>query len=373
MKREKILWVATSPETGGGVASVLRTMQKTKLFQDFDIQLIASHKDGGTADKALAYVQGFAQYTKLCFSDKPSIVHIHTASYGSFARKLTFFWLAKSLGIPTVIHVHGAEFALFYERAHPALQSAVRGVLGNASAVIALGDIWKARLLNIAPKANVVVVPNGIDLVGFETNKKPIANAAAKVVFLAELSPHKGLFELLNAWAVVQKNLKSPAKLLIGGHGDATPFVERAKSLGITNSTEFLGRLPREQARALMSEADVFVLPSHNEGQPMALLEAMAVGAAIVSTPVGGIPDMIENEKSGLVVPTRNENALSEALLRLLADENLRAQLGAGALDRVHQEFDVNRVAEKVDALYKNILNKSSLNPSNAASSESEQ
>jgi glycosyltransferase involved in cell wall biosynthesis len=105
----------------------------------------------------------------------------------------------------------------------------------------------------------------------------------------------------------------------------------------------------------LLSAADVLVLPSRNEGQPMAVLEAMAHGLCVVASDVGGIPELVDDGRTGLLVPPDDVEALVAALRKVLDDDSLRAALGATARERVLEEFDVDVVWRRIDGIYREV------------------
>jgi len=113
-----------------------------------------------------------------------------------------------------------------------------------------------------------------------------------------------------------------------------------------------LGPQSHDEVKALFARADVFVLPSHREGSPMVILEAMAAGLPIVTTPVGAIPEVVRNEQDGLLVPARDAAALGAGLKRLVEDRALCERLARSALERARTVFDREVVLDQLEALY---------------------
>ena len=125
--------------------------------------------------------------------------------------------------------------------------------------------------------------------------------------------------------------------------------------MGITERIEILGWVVGEAKLQQLARAEVFVLPSFHEGLPMAMLEAMAHGKAMVVTPVGGIPEAVQHEEQGLLVTPGQPQELADALLRLLRDADLRRALGQRARMRVAERFGTDRVLDQVGAMYKEL------------------
>jgi hypothetical protein len=113
----RALWVSTDLDTRGGIASCVRTLRDTPLWDTWAVEHIATHRDGSVPARILAFARGLVTFLVALALRRPALVHLHTASYGSFARKATLAWIAVLARVPVVLHVHGAEFGVFFERA----------------------------------------------------------------------------------------------------------------------------------------------------------------------------------------------------------------------------------------------------------------
>src|SRR5262249_38099065 len=143
--------------------------------------------------------------------------------------------------------------------------------------------------------------------------------------------------------------------LVLAGDGpDRSKLEAQARALGLGENARFLG--VRHDIQSLYAAVDVFALPSLEEGSPNALLEAMACGRAIVASRVGGVPEVVEDGRSGLLVEPGSPAALAEALARLASDAPLRHRLGREAARRVRERFDIARMAETHATLYRDLL-----------------
>lgn len=347
------VWVSTSLDTRGGVASCVRSLLATPLATTWQVHHVATHVDGSVAARLAAFARGLAGYT-VALARRPAVVHLHTASYGSFVRKAVVAWMAFAMRVPVVLHVHGGEFHLFHARAPRPAQRLITRTLERADGVLALGDLWAERLRGLAPRANVVVVPNGVRAV--DAVAQPVGGEPVHAVFLGDVTDDKGVFVLLDAWAKAE--IGGPvARLTIGGAGQLDRARATVDELGIGRSVELRGWIDPAGVPALLRSAHLLVLPSRAEGMPMVVLEAMANGLCVVATPVGGIPDMLGAvEPCGVLVPPDDVDALAAALQRTMSDAGLRARLGAAALDRVRAEFDIEVAWRRIDDLYRSIL-----------------
>jgi glycosyltransferase involved in cell wall biosynthesis len=198
------------------------------------------------------------------------------------------------------------------------------------------------------PPRKIVVIHNGTRL-----EPRPMPREAREgepiVLTVARLVEQKGLGVLLDAAAHV------PARFVVVGDGpERAGLVEHATAAGIADRVSFLGH--RTDVRDLLDAADVFVLPSLYEGTPLAVLEAMAAGKAIVATAIAGTDELVADGESALLVPPRDAGALAGAIRRLLDDPALRARLGETARRQAEAEFGAGAVARRVAALYERLL-----------------
>ncbi len=351
----RVLWVSTSMSTRGGIASYVRTIRDTPLWVRWQTRHVATHRDGRPARKIVTFVSAVPQYVRALLTDRPDLVHLHMSSHGSFVRKAVLFWIARAFAIPVIVHVHGSRFDEFHDRLPAPLRRGVRSVLTHAAAVLTLGERWAGRIRRIAPGARVEVVPNAVVVPAMPP---PRGSAELSVVFLGAIGERKGAFCLLEAWAKLAAEWDGPlpARLTLAGDGRVAEARRAIMELGIERSARVRDWLPAPEAAALLASADVFVLPSQHEGQPMAVLEAMARGVCVLASDVGGIPELVEDGRSGLLVPPDDVDSLGVALRVALMDRALRERLGAAARQRVLTEFDVDVVWRRLDALYQEVI-----------------
>ena len=351
---QRVLCVSTSLRTRGGIASYVRLLQETELWPRWRMRHVATHRDGSAAVKIAVFATALVRYVGELLLRRPDLVHLHMSAHGSFVRKALMAALARALRVPVLVHVHGSEFDTFHARLPPSLRRVVRATLESAAAVVALGDLWAARLQDIAPRARVVTIPNAVRL---PPVVRPADGGPLQVVFLGEIGERKGAFTLIASWAKLATDpaVLGDARLLLAGDRQ----VERARAMvaehGIADSVTVRGWLTPVEVAELLNRADVLVLPSRSEGQPMAVLEAMAHGVAVIAGNSGGIPEMIENGRSGLLVPPGDVDALCAALRLLATDGPLRRSLAVAGRERVRAEFDLDVVWRRFDALYREV------------------
>jgi glycosyltransferase involved in cell wall biosynthesis len=175
------------------------------------------------------------------------------------------------------------------------------------------------------------------------------------ILCVANLIHYKGHLRLLDAFADLLRAHPKTMILLVGRDGGMEGSIrEKAQSLGIVEKVKLLGMQP--DVGPLYAAADAVVLASDEEGFSNVILEAMAAGKAIVATKVGGIPEAIENEVHGLLVPPRDEKQLAQALIRVIGDRGLRARLGTAARERARSEFSLEAMFRSYETFYGKLL-----------------
>ena len=350
MPERRALWASTKAR--GGIARFVTTVAETPLWDEWNVRLVVTHTNGNAFVRLGYFIKGGTLFLVEVLLRRPAVVHVHSAAYGSFVRKALLTWVSRLFHIPVVFHMHGADLHLFHDEAPRLMQTFIRRTLESAAAVVALGSAWAVRLRAIAPAASIVVIPNSVPL---KTSVDQFASGDIQVTFLGEIGDRKGTFTLIEAWrAVARANAErsASARLTIAGDGD----VQRARDLvteyGLTDSVLVEGWKPSAEVEELLARTKVLVLPSRDEGQPMAILEAMSRGIAVVSTPVGGIPEMLQGE-AGILVSPDDPVALGAALNGLIDDAPLRARIGQAAHTRVRRDFEVAAVSTRFDDLYR--------------------
>ena len=329
-------------------------MQETALWDDWDIRLVSTHTNGTAFARIAKFAQGYLTFLAELVFKRPGVVHLHAAAYGSFVRKGLLLWTAKAFRLPVVLHMHGADFLTFLANAPRPLPSLIRVTLKRADALIALGDAWASQLRAIAPEANIVVIPNAVRPAA-EVDQR--VDGPVAVVFLGEIGDRKGTFTLLEAWAKVVTDTPQEAstRLTIVGDGEVNRARQRVVDLGLDANVEVRDWMPHSEVKDLLSTAQILVLPSHDEGQPMAILEAMARGICVVASTVGGIPELLSDGCGTLVAPD-DVDGLAAAMMHVICDEERRAAIGKRAADRIRSHFDLDVVSRRFDEMYAGLI-----------------
>ena len=202
------------------------------------------------------------------------------------------------------------------------------------------------------------VIRNGVDLERFASVRADrqglfphLAAQSQLIAVVANMNVEtKGHADLIRAAAEVSREFQDAKFLLVGDGAERSRLEAMTQDLGLSNTVLFLGR--RKDVPGILACCDLFVLPSWAEGLPNSVLEAMASGLPVVATRVGGIPEIIDDGASGLLVAPKDSNALAKAILQLLRNEELARRFAQSARDRAYAQFGFNRLLSELACLY---------------------
>ena len=355
-----ILMMGTDPRGAGGIASVLSAYQQAGLFENADASLFAvtyvtTHREAPPWRIGLLWVTAVGALIMARIRRPIQIVHVHSASRGSFLRKSVLLWLARGLGCRTVFHLHGGGFQTFVEQQlGPLGRWWVRQTLTHVTLVLALSERWRDYILTLAPATRIEILPNPVAI-----ESAPIRRPEpGRILFLGRLDPRKGVYDLVTAIATVQRTLPAGSpelRLVVAGDGDGAALAEFANRAGIGRQLERLGWISPVERNQQLARASLFVLPSHHEGLPMSMLEAMSARVPIIVSSVGGIPDMVTHGVHGLVVPPGDIEALGAALLQLVFNRPLQEALASAARERIGSECATEIVMSRLHSLWQSL------------------
>jgi glycosyltransferase involved in cell wall biosynthesis len=286
---------------------------------------------------------------------RPELLHAHgyrAAWVSAFAALLD-----SSLAPPILATAHNLL------PAHPSLPGALamRLTARRVSRWIAITEAVEKTLEGAGvPASRIATIPNGIDADALKPAPRSevrgelgIPPDAPTAIVIGRLEPNKGVGDALRAFAMLRR-AHPAARLLIAGEGpDRGGLEDAARSLGLGDSARFLGW--RDDAASLLAASDVCLIPSRAEGQSLVALEAMALGVPVVASAVGGLPEMIRHEATGLLVPPRDPPALALSADRLLKDDGLRASVTRAASREARERWSESEMLRRTEATYRSL------------------
>jgi len=295
---------------------------------------------------------------RLIRQGRPHIVHTHMAKAGTAGRLA-----ARLARVPIVVHTfHGHTFHSYFGPLKTKVFIQIERTLASfTDRLIAVGEAQRADIAGygVAPLEKIVTIPLGLEIErmldaeharGRLRSELGLDGQSKLVGIVARLVPIKAHEVLLEA-AVRIRDVEPSTTFLIVGDGERREELEAmVDDLGLRASTRFLGW--RGDMREVYSDLDVVTLCSNNEGSPVALIEALAAARPVVATNVGGVPNVVQDGRTGLLVPPRDPEALAEGIVSLLRDPERAAALGRAGRDSVYPRHASTRLVDDVERLY---------------------
>jgi glycosyltransferase involved in cell wall biosynthesis/ubiquinone/menaquinone biosynthesis C-methylase UbiE len=356
--RPKVLIIGPVPPPAFGVAKATRLMLDSAVLA---ARLQISHLD--TSDRAGFTGIGRAnthnirlglvhtgRLVGLLAKTRPHVVLLTVSqNKAALSRDFLFAWLSRLFGARTVSYLRGSGYASIGGREGRLAQAMMRSIFKRSATVIVLSESLVAMAHTVYPRAHVAVVSNGsppavsTDLAGMRDESHPV------LAYVGRLSRAKGLEDAL--LAVRQILVEMPdLEAVFCGEWDSPEFEARMRQLvseySLGDAVSFPGPVSFEQRAALLARAWVFIVPSHSEGQPWVILEAMSAGVPVVATDTGAVAETIQDGVGGFVVPVGDSAALAERAIALLTNTTLWRQLSAGASNRYRAHYTVERSHE---------------------------
>ena len=263
---------------------------------------------------------------------------------------------------PHIITVQGGDLVDYEETTAKfggILKPLISWSLKNANLVHAVSTHTQKRAIELGAK-NTIMIPNGVDIKEYEPMPKDklrekygFSQDEQIIISTSRLTPKNGIDYLIKAVSVLKK---PDIKLLILGDGDQRPELEALiRDLKLEEIVKLLGYIPRKKVIEYLNIADVFAKPSIDEGFGISFIEAMACKIPIIGTNVGGIPDIIEDGVNGFMVSPKNVDELSNAIMNLLEDEDLKKRVAEASYKTVKEKFSWEIVLKKIDKLYESV------------------
>lgn len=347
--RPDVLLVGPIGAATGGIARYM-TEQRDWLTTDAHVRVHDTSNAPGEGPVwfLAAFLRSLFGLLAYPFRRTPRLVHVHSSHDLSFLLSATYVLYAKYVWrVPVVFHIHGSSFDEFVTDPSPLVARLQRAVFDASDAVVVLSEYWRETLAREVPVSDekLVVLPNAVDPREYD----PTYGAdPPRLVFIADHVERKGVVELAEAADALAAD-GVQFRLSIAGTGPADHYASDLAERH--DEVEYLGYVSEAEKRRLLSEASVFVMPTYAEGLPIAMLEGMAGGNAVVSTTVGSIPEVIGDSNGRLVEPG-DAVALEAALREVLADSTSVEEMGRINRRLVEERYDWADIADRLRTLY---------------------
>lgn len=349
-----------APVRGGIPTFVTRLAEDPLLAQRADVEFFntSPKEEKSPAALTLSNIRLSVTHAVEVFrrARRSDVVHLNLAPVPllPLIRAITLAAAARLGGARVVLHAHTGRMQSGVDR------RVYRALLRSSRALVDVFVVVSeaGRAAAQAAGVDALLIQNGVDVNGFETGPK--AGEPPTIVFVGTVCERKGLLDLRDALVSLRSGTRLPARVLIIGDGkqegpDAFEWIRAGFDAADLQEVQFLGAIEPELVRRILATASIFCLPSHWEGAPLSVLEAMAAGTALVATRVGEIPAMLDEGRAGILVDVRDVDGLERALRRLLRDEAERDRLGLEARRRVEQLYTWDATVQRVSKLYSNL------------------
>lgn len=353
--RKKVLIVGSHRSVNGGITSVINNFLDYD-FEKYDLEMLSTYIEGSSLNKTLYFFRALIDYCWKIINNKFDIVHIHMSYKGSFFRKLIIIIISKLFRKPVILHLHGSEFKIFYDTSFNIVKKLIRYVLKKSDVVITLGKEWEKIVHGIEPKANIKVFRNAVSIPDYKVEKD---NKEFNIVFLGVIIKRKGIYELIEAINKLKEMdmLKEyNIKFLICGSGiEEKEIKDKVNSYKLNEYVKMMGWINEQTKIEILKKSQLLVLPSYNEGLPMAILEAMSYGIPVISTDVGSIAEVV-NEKNGVLIRPKSCDEIVRGIKFIINNIDNWDEYSKQAKRDIIENFNERSYFLKFERLYDNMV-----------------
>ncbi|MGE4046816.1 MAG: glycosyltransferase family 4 protein [Acetobacteraceae bacterium] len=281
-----------------------------------------------------------------------ALVHVNLADGGSVYRKAAIVIMSRAVGTPVLLHIHAGRIVPFYNSRGRFGKWLIHTMVHSANHSMVLGRLWQDWLVYTfrVPRASVSIVPNGVPATTARHARRG-DNRGFHLVFVGNLLRDKGVSDLLEAMA--QPALRDAnVTLTLAGGGEIAYFRDMAERLGLSSRVFFTGWIDQTSVRETLVQADALVLPSYNEGLPLVVIEALASRVPAICTPVGAVPEMLEDGRTALFIRPHDPDHLAATVVRLMNDPELNDRLTEEGYALYRRQFTMQAFMDRLSQAY---------------------
>ncbi|HEX5127675.1 MAG TPA: glycosyltransferase family 4 protein [Rhodocyclaceae bacterium] len=356
----KVVLFSPSLDAVSGVSTHANMLFGSDLARQFELlhfQVGSEGRNEGKLRKLMRFVLSPLQLAGFLAKNQPQIVHINTSmDRKAFWRDIVYLIVARLMGCRVVNEFHSGFGPRHLFRNSLPLWLLRRFLLASHCVAVLSNETLRLHK-EFDSRIRVVLVPNAIDAVSLLDAPRQInRDDPLRLVFVGRLVRTKGLFEMIEALALLKAE-RIPFCFKIAGSGaDEAALRSLIAEYGLEQEVVLLGPLFGEAKNKLWLDSDVLVFPSHFEGLPYSILEAMAAGCVPVATAVGGIPDVMRDGEHGLFVALRDPVSVAGAIRRLAQDREELQRISQAGRSRIADQYTADRLAERFGQIYQSIL-----------------
>ena len=347
MKHHRVLVIGPSRKARSGITSVILSHEKGSQWKEYNVYWLYSYIDRSMFVKLFYILRAYFIFFFIVY--RYDLIHIHTSEPNSLIKKTPFFLIARLLGKKTIVHFHSFSVDTDIKGN---FRNLYRYVFSKADKVIVLSGYWKNQIKNEF---------------GFDNNMEIIYNPCKQIIdgrsqrkekwilYAGILEHRKGFQDLIPAFAKIAKK-HSDWKLVFAGNGNIEEGKRLASENDISDQVIFLGWISGKDKDNYFIHSSVFCLPSYAEGFPMSVLDAWSYGLPVITTPVGGIPDIAEDGVNCLLFPSGDIMELSKKLELMISDKKLRESISNKSIELAQTVFHEDSINKQICNLYQTLL-----------------
>jgi glycosyltransferase involved in cell wall biosynthesis len=331
-------------------------------FDVFDKSDLSAPQVSGSLQRNFLRIRRWVTFYLMLVRGDYAFVHMQ-GSVWAFKGVVVYMVIARLANARILLHLHGTDWKWFYGEASLIRRWITKMGLHLPQEIVVLYKEWAQKIGEVVPAAQVAVIQNWLS-----PDLLPEAHKGSETRIALNIDPddfvvctvgtvgwRKGTFEILKAVREIAQSIDAVRFVFAGSEetpGEWNEIMGMVQENNLERWVRFPGELDRESVLSLLSTSQVFLLPSYAEGMPIAIIEAMKTGIAIITTPVGGIPDMVEDGVSALLIPPGAPKDIAEAVLRLHCDPGLRSRLAAAAMKAFGENFDASQGVDRLEKIY---------------------
>ncbi len=345
MKRPKVLVVSTSKQTRGGITAVVKSHEACPHWLEYNCRWLETHIDKSPGKKLWYFVRSLVQF--ICVLPAYQIVHIHLSEPVSAIRKSLYIAAARCFRKKVIVHFHAFSPDTTL---HGRFKFLYRWMFRRADAVVALSGYWKTEIEKvIGASSKIKVIYNPCPIV-----KKPNVPKEKQILFAGTMNERKGYADLIEAFASIADRHRD-WKVVFAGNGELNNAMQLISKRKIGQQVQLLGWVSGTVKSEAFTRASVFCLPSYAEGFPMAVLDAWAYALPVVCTPVGGLPEIVQDGKNALLFECGDIKGLARQLDKILSDVSLRESITEQSSKLAQDTFDQFVIGRQIAQLYQEL------------------
>ena len=358
-RKTRILLCGPSRDAVSGVATHIDQIFRSSIATKYSLCQFRVGSEGrreGPFRRFARFVASPLALAREILRWRPEIVHLNTSLVPrAYWRDLMYLVIAKSLGCKAVYQVHGGALPQEFLGRNVCARRFLRWSLRIPDVIVLLAEIERKAYEDFALPTPIHVIPNAIHLDEYRTaTPKSFDEPRTIVGYTGRLALEKGIAEAIRALAILRRAGIDTVLFRIAGSGPSQRELrELVHREGVSDAVEFLGPVFGDAKIRFWQGIDLFLFPTkHKEGLPYTILEALASATPILTTRVGGIPDVIEDGVHGTLLSECDPAAIAGALRSLLADRRRLRCMSGAALQRAREHYGIDRLAAQFDCLY---------------------